>query len=42
LPVTIFAFTPISPSRYLFISNRQHAPPGGSPPRYILLSVFRI
>jgi hypothetical protein len=42
LPVPIFAFTPTSPSVYLFISNRQHAPPGGSPPLFLLLSVFRI
>jgi hypothetical protein len=42
LPVTIFAFAPTSPSVYLLVSNRQHAPPGGSPPLYLLISVFRI
>jgi hypothetical protein len=39
---TLKAIAPQTPSFALRVTSRQHAPPGASSPRYVLISVFLI
>jgi hypothetical protein len=42
IPLTFSRFVPVTASPVTVLTSRAHGPPGESPSRYILLSVFRI